>query len=130
MSAELINLYDSEVQKIQATLNTLKDRTYKRHNLSAFEREVKERFQEVGFVVDVLWYETNVSGVYMPEIEVIGRCDPINVGEFDHDKMRHEVVNNLLGLPEKDAGVIKTNEKWSIEQAKEIHKHGAGCGHE
>lgn len=129
MSAELINVYDSEVADLQRVLATLNDRTYKPHNLAAFEREIVERCQEVGFVVDVKWYETNLEGVFAPEVEVIGRCDPVKPGEFDHDRMRHEVVNNVLGLPAEDAGVIKTPETWTEDKAKEIHKHGPDCGH-
>lgn len=124
VSSELVNVYDSEVADLQRVQRELNARTYKRHNLAAFEREITERFQEVGFVVSVNWYETNLEGVFAPEVEVVGRCEPIKGGEFDHDKMRHEVVHNLLGLPEEDAGIIKTPETWTKEQAKEIHKHG------
>lgn len=127
--SELANVLDSEIKDLQTVLATLNARTYKRHNLHAFEREVVERFQEIGFVVDVKWYETNVPDVVVPEVEVIGRCEPVKPGEFDHDRMRHEVVNNVLGLPEEDAGVIKTPERWTEEQAKEIHKHGPDCEH-
>lgn len=129
MSADLLNVYDSEIAKLQEVLRTLNGRTYKRHDLHAFEREIVERFQEIGFTVDVKWYTTAAEGVVVPEVEVTGRCDPIKPGEFDHDQMRHEVVNNLLGLPEEDAGIIKTPETWTTEQAKEIHKHGPDCGH-
>ena len=127
--AELINLYDSEVKAIQEVLNSLRDRTYKSHNLHAFEREILERYAEIGFVGNVLWYESNVEGVFVPEVEIVGRCAPIKGGEFDHDRMRHEVVNNYLGLPSEDAGIIKTDERWTTETAKEIHKHGPGCEH-
>lgn len=129
MSSELTNVLDSEIVDLQRVQATLNERTYKRHNLAAFEREIVERFQEIGFVVDVKWYETNAPGVVVPEVEVVGRCEPVKPGEFDHDRMRHEVVNNVLGLPEEDAGVIKTPEKWTEDQAKEIHKHGPGCEH-
>lgn len=129
MSQELLNVYDSEIQQIQGVLATLNGRTYKAYDLNSFEREIVERFQEIGFQVDVKWYETNLPDVYIPEIDVISRCAPIKPGEFDHDRMRHEVVNNVLGLPEEDAGVIKAPERWTEEQAKEIHKHGPDCGH-
>lgn len=133
--SELVNLLDSEVDLLQKTAETLQDRTYKTHNLAAFEREILERFQEVGFRVDVKWFTAQdedgrpVEGVFMPQVDVVGRCTPLKPGEFDHDQMRHEVVNNYLGLPSQDAGIIKPDEKWTIEQAKEIHKHGPGCEH-
>jgi hypothetical protein len=116
MTTELINVYDTEVAKLQEVLQTLNDRTYKPHNLHAFEREIVERCQEIGFVVDVKWYETDAEGVFSPVVEVVGRCEPIKSGEFDHDRMRHEVVNNVLRLPEEDAGIIKTPETWTEER--------------
>lgn len=127
--SELVNVLDSEMAALQEIHRTLEDRTYKRHNLAAFEREIVERFHEAGFLVDVKWYETNLPDVSSPVVEVIDRCDPVKPGEFDHDKMRHEVVHNVLGLPEQDAGIIKTPQMWTTEQAKEIHKHGPGCEH-
>lgn len=127
--SELANVLDSEVADLQRVLSTLNERTYKPHNLHSFEREIVERCQEIGFVADVKWYETNAEGVFSPVVEIVGRCEPIKPGEFDHDRMRYEVVNNVLGLPEEDAGVIKTPERWTQERAKEIHKHGPDCGH-
>lgn len=127
--SDLLNILDSEVADLQRVHGELENRTYKSHNLAAFEREIVERFQEVGFLVDVKWYETSAEGVFSPVVEVIGRCQPLKPGEFDHDQMRHEVVNNVLGLPQEDAGIIKTPERWTEEQAKEIHKHGPGCEH-
>lgn len=128
--SELVNILDSEIAELQRVQATLNERTYKQHNLHAFEREIVERFQEVGFVVDVKWYETNLPGVFAPEVEVVGRCEPVKPGEFDHDRMRDEVTRiNPLGLPEADTGVIKTPERWTEDKAKEIHKHGPGCEH-
>lgn len=127
MTNDLLNVYDSDVQVLQSVLATLNERTYKRHELDAFDREIIERFAEAGFRVDVKWYDSTERGVFIPEVEVIGRCQP--QGEFDHDRMRHEVVNNLLGLPEADAGIIKTDDKWTTAKAEEIHKHGPGCEH-
>lgn len=121
--------YDSEVLAAQEVLAALTGRTYKKHNLAAFDREIVERFAERGLRVDVKWFTTTAEGVYSPQVDLIGRCEPLTPGEFDHDRMRHEIVNNVLSLPSEDAGLIKTPEKWSIKQAKEIHKHGPGCGH-
>jgi len=103
---ELLNIYDHEVAALQRVHKALKDRTYKSHDLNEFDKEIAERFAEIGFRVSVKWYDTTERGVFIPEVEVIGRIDPI--GEFDHDQLRHEVVNNYLGLPESDAGVIPT----------------------
>lgn len=128
--SELVNILDSEIKELQRVHGTLEGRTYKSHNLAAFEREIVERFQEIGFRVDVKWYETNVAGVSSPVVEVVQRCTPLRPEEFDHDQMRHEVVNNVLGLPSEDAGIIKTPETWTEAQAKAIHKqHGPDCDH-
>jgi hypothetical protein len=126
--SELVNILDSEIKELQGVHQTLEGRTYKSHNLAAFEREIVERFQEIGFVVDVKWYQTNIASVSSPVVEVIGRCTPVAPEDFDHEKMAHEVVSNVLGLPEEDAGIIKTPETWTEAQAKAIHKqHGPGC---
>lgn len=122
----MIDILDSEVATITQVWQGLQGRTYKSHEYNAFDREIRERFAEAGFVVKVNWYETNLAEVKMPEIDIVGR---IEEKEFDHDQMRHEVVNNLLGLPSQDAGIIKTNGLWTGAQAAEAHKHGAGCGH-
>lgn len=121
--SDLLNLYDSEVATLQRIQAELQARTYKTHNLDAFDKEIVERFAQDGFRVNVLWYQTTVEGVFAPEIEVIGRCAPIQAGDFDHDQMRHEVVTNVLGLPEADAGVIKSTATWHSEKCK------PGCGH-
>lgn len=115
----LLNIYDEDVLKLQSVHRALEGRTYKRHNLDAFEREIVERFQEIGFVVDVKWYTTNEDGIFAPVVEVTGRCAPIKAGEFDHDRQRHQVVNNLLGLPEADAGIIPSG----TFTRPEPHKH-------
>jgi len=127
--ASVIDIYDSEVATLQEVLATLKGRTGKSHNLDAFDREIVERFGEAGFKVKVNWFDTDQRGVFIPEIEVLDRCDPIKAGEFDHDRLRHEIVNNHLGLPSEDAGIIKTPESWTPDKAKEIHKQGSDCDH-
>lgn len=120
----LLNIYDEDVLNLQGVHRALEGRTYKSHNLDAFEREIVERFQEIGFVVDVKWYTTHsngvpVAGVFAPVVEVTGRCAAIKAGEFDHDRQRHQVVNNLLGLPEADAGIIPSGSFTRPEP----HKH-------
>lgn len=120
----LLNIYDEDVLKLQAVHRQLEGRTYKSHNLHAFEEEILERFAEIGFKVDVKWYTVHSggieqAGVFAPVVEVIGRCDPLTAGEFDHDRQRHQVVNNLLGLPAADAGIIPAGTFTRPEK----HKH-------
>lgn len=111
-----LDIYDSEIAEIERVSNILKVRARQPRNYDDFQREIKERFAEIGFVVDVKWWETNVEGVMMPEIEIIGRVDKSHV--FDRDRMVHEVTNDLLDLGE--GGVIKTNPHSIITPD---HKH-------
>lgn len=121
-----IDILDSEVLQIEKVLNLLKTRSALPRNYEDFSREIKERFQDIGFVVDVVWYHTNVDGVKMPEIVIKARTER---KVFDRDQMVHEVTSDILGFGE--GGVIKTDkEKVAAMQdgsyqgsAKDVHKH-------
>jgi hypothetical protein len=65
----------------------------------------------------------------MPEITIIDRVTPET--QFDHDKLKHEVVNNLLELPGQRKGELLTVDNDMIKQAAEGHKkaHAAGGCH-
>lgn len=99
------DVLDSEILEIEKVLNTLKARSRgQMRNYDDFQREIKERFAEIGFVVDVVWYETNLAEVKMPEIVIKGRTE---AKAFDRDKMVHEVTSDILGTGQ--GGVIKTD---------------------
>lgn len=74
--------------------------SFKSRELSSVQREIRERFEEIGFVVRVDFYEKvyegHLEGVQYPSITLVRRCEPTK-GEFDHDRMRHEVRSNILG---------------------------------
>lgn len=112
MSRPPIELYDSEVDAIQRVWDTLRDRHQKSlKNFDQVEREIVSRFADAGFVVHVNWFKYAIDGVEqdgaaMPEITIVGRCDPKQ--EFDHDKQVAEVTRNILGIPGQE-GVIKTD---------------------
>lgn len=123
-------ILDSEMLEIEKTLEFLKDKTYGGRHLDRgqFDAEIVDRFARIGFRVDVKWWHTDVEGVKMPEIEIIGRTD--RAGAFDHEKMAHEVTSDILGLGQ--GGVIKTNgaeDLMKIKQVEQGHKHGPSCGH-
>lgn len=106
---------DSEVLKLENVLKTLQGRTATPRNYEHFENEIKDRFWEVGFRVDVKWWETNIDGTLIPEIEVTERIE----GEFNPEQQAHEVVNNIVGIPEDEGkGVIKTSAK-EVEMLRE-----------
>lgn len=121
---------DSEILEIERVLTTLNQRALdKSHSFEAFEREIKERFEDVGFVVAVSWYEFGREGqvgavpnAAMPEITITDRCER---KPFDHDRQVHEVTSNILGLPGQE-GVIKTNTS-GMNRLVKGHKHGHGA---
>lgn len=128
MSTDVLDVYDSDVEKIFGVLARLQDRArFRRHNYNDFDREIREAFAEIGFTVAVNWHEFEMDGQKqegaMPEVTVTGRTDPGFV--FDKDRQVHEVTHNVLGLPEEDAGVIKTDP----ETLKRFMDGGGGHGH-
>jgi hypothetical protein len=113
----VLDLYDHEVKDILRVQQDLRDRAAaKDHNYESFEREVRYRFAEIGFEVDVNWYRygieqpggtvQEVEGAAMPEITITGRIDKGH--QFDHDRQVHEAVSNILQLPGQE-GWIKTD---------------------
>lgn len=68
----------------------------------AFDREIRERFGEVGIIVDVLWHYSALPGCYIPEVEPYALTfDP----NEDPDRQVRDVTADVLGLGE--SGVIK-----------------------
>lgn len=121
-----IDLYDHEVDRIQKVWDQVRDRHQKGfRNYDAVEREIVGRFADEGFVVHVNWYKYSLDGIpqdgaAMPEVSVVGRCDPKH--EFDHDQQVHEVTSNILGLPGQE-GVIRTDLGSTYRESREGHDH-------
>lgn len=94
-------------------------------NLEDFRRAAVEKFYDVGFKVYLKVYQTNQDGTYAFNVEILDRVDSKKA--FDYDKQVHEVVNNILELPDQNGGWIDTDkmlreaEKKAREQGK--HKH-------
>lgn len=130
-----IELYDHEVDQIQKVWDQLRDRHQKGfRNFDAVEREITGRFADEGFIVQVNWYRYEIDGVpqdgsAMPEVTIVGRCDPKH--EFDHDQQVHEVTSNVLDLPGQE-GVIKTDDGDAFRKFREgggDHGHGHSHSH-
>lgn len=128
MSSDVADLYDSEVEKILQVQMRLNDRArHRRHNYNDFDREIREAFAEIGFTVEVNWHEFAVGSQKqegaMPEVTVTGRTED---HVFDKDRQVHEVTRNVLGLPEEDAGVIKTDPDTlkNFMEGQGGHEHG------
>lgn len=114
-----LDIHDSEILEIEKVLSMLKARTAQGSlEYDSFQREIKERFYEIGFVVDVLWYETNMAEVKMPEIVIKGRAQGEYV--FDRDRQVHEVTNDILDLG--TGGVIKIG-KAEMAALEKQQKH-------
>lgn len=111
-------VYDSEVLAIEKVMLSL--RQYAGHrsiDLDSFDRQIQERFAEIGFRVDVHWHETNQADVYMPEVNIVGRTERRG---FDREQQRHEIVNDILGTGQK--GTIKVDPS-QIKAASGGHRH-------
>lgn len=124
-STNVLDLYDTEVLKIESVHLALQARARsKKLNFGDFEAEIKERFAEIGFTVDVNWYRFSIDGkeqenAAMPEITITGRTAPI---AFDHDRRVHEAVHNVLELPGEE-GWIKTSDAAAQRLLRGGHKH-------
>ncbi len=128
------DIYDHEIAQIIEVRQKLEQRASERSfNYGDFEREIKERYAEIGFTVGVNWHEYSVGGrkvegSAMPEITVTGRTD--EAFRFDPDRQVHEVTSNILELPGQ-SGVIKTDQGGVFKnfRAGGGHSHGHGHGH-
>lgn len=106
---ESLDLLDSDILRIEAAVQALMQHQGKRMVVENFRKEAIERFAEQGFVVNVLTWTTNQPGLYLFEFEITGRQEPQY--EFDHERMRHEVVNDLLGInPSQKGETVKPTE--------------------
>lgn len=121
-----IDLYDSDFKKMEDVVAVLNRKVGTRTNIQAFDKEIKERMAEAGYIVDVKWNEfardgKKIEGGAMPTIEVIGRCEVEE--EFDHERMAHEVQNNILNLSGQDTGLIKVDKETERKFLAQHKKH-------
>lgn len=128
--ADVLDVYDSDVEQIFTVLARLQDRArYRRHNYLDFQREIEEAFAGIGFTVHVNWHRFEIGGREqdgaMPEVTVTGRTDQDFV--FDKDRQVSEVTRNVLDLP-GEAGVIKTDPE-TLKRFREGGGHGHGHSH-
>ena len=100
-----IDLYDSDILKIEEVVLWLNNQIVgTRKKIDDLDKEIVERFAQRNFRVSVQWWTSNVEGTYIPEVTIHSR---IKDEEFDHDRMVHEVTNDILDLG--TGGVIKTS---------------------
>lgn len=95
------DLYDSERMAINKVMAALSEKMGTAVEGGAFQREVRERFAEIGFVARCdLWKDEDDTRPWderpwIPAITLVGRTEA--QGEFDHERMGHEVRSNILG---------------------------------
>jgi hypothetical protein len=144
MSTEIdegIQLYDTELGKVLDILGEIQEKRITgraRIDRDALGNEIRERIvNEAGIVVSVRWYECGeempdgtvrkIEGMYKPEIVPLRRA--VKELEYDHERQRHEVINDALKIGE--GGLIKVTPS-EVRQALSggaRHKHSKGCGH-
>ena len=93
----LVQLYDSDIFKIEAVLRKVNQRQGTRMPVDAFVREVEERFAtEAKLRVEVVTFEDiDEPGFFSFNFVIRDRIDD---EPFDHERMAHEVQNDILGL--------------------------------
>lgn len=124
----MLEVNDSEILAIErGPLAYAQKHQGSHRDLEDFRRAIVAQFGEIGFQANVKCFETNQPGCYAFDFEITGRV-PGSQG-FDPDRQVHEVVNNILELPDQEGGWIKTD-KGMIEDlasgnatAKEKHSH-------
>lgn len=127
-----IELYDSEVLKIEDVLLKLNEKVGTERNIKDFEREIKDRFADIGLIVEVNWYEyavegTKIEGGAMPQVTITGRVE--GPEEFDYDRQRHEVVGNVLELPGQTPGELIKTDHETVKNFLDAQRGGHGHGH-
>jgi hypothetical protein len=130
-TGDIANLYDHEVEQILAAQLALNERARaKKHNYIDFEAEIRGRFAEIGFTVDISWYTFSDGGApqegAMPEITITGRTEK---RLWDPDRQVHEAVHDVLGLGE--SGWIKSDPDTlkNFRNGQGGHGHGHGHSH-
>jgi hypothetical protein len=95
LDIQVDDLLDSEILAIEQVLLALARKAGTHADLESHRREIIERFAEIGFVVDVQVWETNVEGCWIFRPVLTAR---IEGKAFDHERMAHEVQHDILGL--------------------------------
>lgn len=106
-------LYDTEVLAMEKVVERIRLRLQSRVDRSAIGREVRERFNDIGLVVNVSWgipVDQVENFKFKPDecvpvlmVDLIGRTHKL---EWDPNQQVHQVTNDVLDLG--DGGVIKT----------------------
>jgi hypothetical protein len=132
-------LYDTELGKILDILGQINERVKDRQvDRDSLDREMRERIHnEVGIKVSIRWWTCGekmpdgtlkeIPGMYEPEIVPIERVT--KELEYDHDRQRHEVINDALKIGEGGLIKVTAEDARKVLETVQGHKHKKGCGH-
>lgn len=116
-----IDLYDSEFFDIENVLASLNQKQKKNVHLESFRREIIERFEDIGLIVRVKVYDTNVADVYAFDVDIYDRCEKL---DYDYDQQTWEVRKDILGIePEKKDKLIEVPRDPKDTHTEETHNH-------
>lgn len=114
----LVDVYDHEILKLETALAAVAERyeftEATEDNLLSFVNEVKQRFHEVGFIVDIGFQYIAGDTIRIPTLSLVARVD--EDGDFDRERQTWEVQHNLLEIDDNPGamradGTIKSLDK-------------------
>ena len=109
---EDITPYDWEILLMEKVLHKLNQKTVLPQDIELFHQEVKERFAEINWRVEVQLYDTTQEGTYIMRLILQGRITPIvPTGESDFERRQWEVRQDILEIaPDIEKGsTVKFN---------------------
>jgi hypothetical protein len=123
----MIDVNDEEILRIErGPFAWMRAKQATSMSLEDFRRTAENKFADVGFRAKVTAYTTTQEGVYAFDVEIQGRM--AGAGQFDPDQLAHEVQHNLLELPGKHEGAIKTD-KGAVRALLSGDRPGPGGHH-
>lgn len=111
--------------EMESVLKALRLKQGKATNLEAFRREAVERFEDIGWVVQVDAYTTTSDGVIAFDVSVVDRCERLRHGN-DYERMQWEVRNDILEIEPDKKGVTIP---FSPDMLHSGDAHSAGADH-
>lgn len=111
---EALDIYPSELPKVQATLARLQQRWLQKtvddptDAAEAFNQQAANEFLAIGFEIEVNWLQAEHNpfapgtDLFVPEVAIVGRTRKET--EIDHDRMQHDIVT---GKADGQAGYIR-----------------------
>lgn len=123
---EAVEIYPSELPKVQAAFKTLQDHFAQKvvddpiDAANAFNQMAVNEFGAIGFVIEVEWHQASANPygeaeMYVPRVNIVGRTRKET--EIDHDRMQHDIVT---GKADGVAGYIREDGSEHEDPIKKI----------